>query len=177
MELVFLSPNSHGFMHLEIARFSKVGNLDFHSTQSFATSSETISSHPNSCWLSIWMIFLPCNKNGATNPRGSYNELHSDSMPHFDNGLSCIKILYPNVQVSMFHTKLNTFSLWLLGFSNYFRLTLFLTCSSGIAYITSTLLLTNFVKLKPPAAHNPLTMEIRSIAVSTSGDDFSISST
>ena len=140
MELLFTSRNPAGFTHLDIAGFSKAGNLDFYSTQSFATSSETISSHPNSCWLSIWMIFLLCSKNDATNPRGSYTELSFDSMPLFDSGLSYIEILYPNVLVSLFHTKPNAFSLWLLGFSNCFRLTFFLTCSSGIACITSTLL-------------------------------------
>ena len=174
-ELPFIFPNSANFINLKTPRFSKTGKLEFYSTQSIPpTSSETISSHPNSCWLSIWMIFIPCSKNGATNPRGSCTELSSDSMTLFDRGLSCIEILYPHASVSVFHIKLISFPLWLLGFSNFFRLTFFLTCSLEIACTSSTLLLINFVKLKHPAAHNPLTLKIRSIAASTSGDDFSI---
>ena len=48
MKLLFILPKSAGYAHLEIDRFSKAGYLDFHSNQSFATSPETISSHPNS---------------------------------------------------------------------------------------------------------------------------------
>ena len=121
--------------------------------------------------------FSSMQKEWCHKPKGSYTELSPDSMPLFDSGLSCIELLYPNVPVSMFHTKPNAFSLWLSGFSNCFRLIFFLTRSSKIACIIPTLLLSNFVNLKPPAAYNPLTLEIRSIAVSTSGDDFSISST
>ena len=57
MELLYILPNPTGFIHSEIARFSKAGSLDFHSTQSFATSSETILSYPNSCWLDIFDYF------------------------------------------------------------------------------------------------------------------------
>ena len=42
MEVLFIIPNPVGFINLEIARLSKAGNLDFYSTQSFATSSKKI---------------------------------------------------------------------------------------------------------------------------------------
>ena len=125
MELLLIYPNPAGFIHLQIARFSKAGNLDFHSIQSFATSSETISFHPNSCWLRIWMVFLPYSK--KMTQEGHIMNL-ADSLLLFDSGLFCIEFMHPNVLVSMFHAKPNGFSLWLLGFSNCFRLTFFPTC-------------------------------------------------
>ena len=42
MKLLFILPNPAGYAHLEIDKFSKADNLDFHSNQSFATSSEAI---------------------------------------------------------------------------------------------------------------------------------------
>ena len=80
----------------------------------------------------------------------------------FYNSLSCIENLYTDVLVSMFHTKFDALSPWLLDFSNCLKLTFFLA---------------NLDQLKLLEAHNPLTLEIRSAAVSASGDEISISST
>ena len=72
-------------------------------------------------------------------------------MPLFVAGLSFDDIFYPNVSVLMFHTTPNAFSFCTSPLSSSLMLMLFLQCSSGIDFITSILLLTNFVKMNPPA--------------------------
>ena len=60
-------------------------------------------------------------------------------------------ILNPNVSVLIFHTTPNALFFCISPLSSSLMLTSFLQCSSGIDFITSVLLLTNFVKLNPPA--------------------------
>ena len=97
------------------------------------------------------MILLPFRINGDVKPSGSYTELNSDSIPLFVAGLSFNDILNPNVSVLMFHTTPNALSFCISPLSSSLMLIFFLQCSSGIDFITSILLLTNFVKMNPPA--------------------------
>ena len=56
------------------------------------------------------MILLPFKINGDAKPSASYNELNSDSIPLFVDGLSFSDILNPNVSDLMFHTTPNALS-------------------------------------------------------------------
>ena len=95
-------------------------------------------------------------------PSGSYTESN---------------ILNPNVSVLMFHTTSNTLSFCFSSFERSLMLMFFLQFSSGIDSIASILLLTNFVKLNPPAFQTFLIHWIKSTASSSPLEDFSMSST
>ena len=117
------------------------------------------------------MILLPFKINGDAKPSGSYTELNSDSIPLFVAGLSFSDILNPNASVLMFHTTHNALSCCTSPLSSSLMLMFFLQCSSQIDFITSILLLTNFVIMNPPALQIFLILWIKSAASSIPLED------
>ena len=135
MELSTTLPKSAFLMHLWISISSRVGNLFFHFPHSFYTLSETVSSHVVFPWHNFWMIL----------------QLNLYSIPLFITGLSFHYIFSLNVSVLMFHITPNALSFSTFPLSSPLMLMFSIQCSSGIDFITSILLLTNFVKMNPPA--------------------------
>ena len=161
MELSTTLPKSAFLMHLWISISSRVGNLFFHFPHSFYTLSETVSSHVVFPWHNFWMIL----------------QLYLYSIPLFITGLSFHYIFSLNVSVLMFHITPNALSFSTFPLSSPLMLMFSIQCSSGIDFITSILLLTNFVKMNPPALQIFLILWIKSTASSIPLEDFSMSST
>ena len=122
------------------------------------------------------MILLPFKINSDAKSSGSYTELNSDSIRLFFAGLSFDDILNPHVSVLIFHTTPNALSFCNFQLFSFLMLVFFLQCSSGIDFITSMLLLTNFVKTIAPAFQIFLNLWIRPTASSIPLEDFSMSS-
>ena len=97
------------------------------------------------------MILLPFKINGNVKASGLYTELNSYSIPLFVASLSFDYIFNPNASVLVFHITPNALSFCTSSLSSPLMLMFFLQYSSGIDIITSILLLTNFVKMNPPA--------------------------
>ena len=102
--------------------------------------------------------------------------LNIDNNPRLVDGFSAIFVWNPRVSLLIFHFTPRALFSGNLPNVNISSETFFLLSSSGIDINTSSLLLVNLVRLKPPFAHNSLTFLIKYFTLVTVWKLFSVSS-
>ena len=154
--------------------FSKPFKLLFHDSHFRQMLSGIISSQPYMTWHKPWRSLLPCKRNWHANPRGSYIEHITESMPRFVIGWS-----FKSILSLLHHSQHPRKSPILFKLEDYQLNPCLLHHRSalGIWSNISFLLLMNFVNVNPPFLHRTLTCWISVRASITDGTGFSTSST
>ena len=118
--IVVTLPNSTGMKHLLMEIFEIISRSRSHSFHSALISSSMGSSHPTCCLQSSCSSFLAVSVTGATKPRGSHNELMTDSSPRLVAGFFLNAELNWKQSFSTFHDMPSVRS---MGSSSRSRLT------------------------------------------------------
>ena len=171
------SPKLLGLIHLSSETLHSMGrsaNQVFHRSNS---SSPMGSSQPSPSFHRSWINFLAGKMTGARNPNGSYAELVTDNIPRRVACFSLGAIVNLNVSVSTHHCIPRVRSIGNRFLSKSRSRTEDARSLSGMAWITSLLLLSHLVRRNPPAASVSRRDLARVIAALASLTDFRQSST